>query len=852
MTDVADATPEEAAPNQAEGGAAAPAFANPVNITLNGADVTVDGDKVLIDAVEEAGEYIPRFCYHPRMSAVGMCRMCIVECDTGRGPALTPTCMIKASPDMKVDTRSEVTKAAQDGVLELFLINHPLDCPVCDKGGECPLQDQTMAYGPGESRFVEEKRHFEKPIAISDTVYLDRERCILCDRCTRFADEVAGDPLIHFMDRGNQTQVNTFPDEPFSSYFSGNTVQICPVGALTAKPYRFKARPWDLNEVTSTFPNAMGDRIAIQASRNEVLRYQGVDNDSVNWGWMSDRDRFSFEATQADTRITTPLMRGDALGNPSSAGTELVGASWPQAAGAAADAIRAALNNGGPSRIGVIGGARLTNEGQYAWARLAKGIIGTDNVDAQLADGLSPQLLFSLPRTTLDEAFAPGSTVVLLAGDPKEELGTLFLRLRHAVIRDNVKLIELTPAATGLSHLTSMTVRVRPGEIASVVAGLADGSMNNDLPDVAEALASGPFTVIAGRTSLAESPVFTEAALRSFATMDGARFLPALRRGNVAGALDMGLTPGVLPGRVTLADGATWFAQQWGQTPSTPGMGTTQMLQAAASGQLDVLILLGADPLADFPDRELAQQAMRGVGTVIAVDLFANSSVAAHASVILPAAAVGEHDGSHTNLEGRVTAVNQKVTSPGTARPDWMIAAELAWQLGNDLGFDSADGVTREIAKVSGLHAPISTDSLGAYNGVILSGDAVSGRPNPISSSAAVSAPKAPQVDAYSWRLVVDRTMYDNGTIISNCAASSHLGGPGEIRMAPADFDRLGFAAGSTVKVSSAKGQIFGPVISDPSVMRGVIAIAANHDDVDPGLLIDIDSPVTDVRVEAA
>ena len=189
-------------------------------------------------------------------------------------------------------------------MLELLLANHPLDCPVCDKGGECPLQDQAFSHGPGESRFVEQKRHYEKPIPISDLVFLDRERCILCDRCTRFADEVAGDKLIHFISRGNNTQVMTFPDEPFASYFSGNTVQICPVGALTATPYRFKARPWDLGEQETTCTTcAVGCRTVIQSSRDEVLRYQGVDSDPVNWGWLCDRGRFNFEANKSDQRL---------------------------------------------------------------------------------------------------------------------------------------------------------------------------------------------------------------------------------------------------------------------------------------------------------------------------------------------------------------------------------------------------------------------------------------------------------------------------------------------------------------------------------------------------------------------
>ena len=234
-----------------------------VEIQVDGETVAAHPGELLIEACERAGTYIPRFCHHSRMKPVGMCRMCLVEVDTGRGPTLQPSCMLECAPGMIVDTESERTRKAQDGVLEFLLVNHPLDCPVCDKGGECPLQDQTMAFGPGESRFVEEKRHFEKPIPVNENVHLDRERCILCDRCTRFAGEVAGDQLIHFMDRGGQTQVNTFPEKPFSSYFSGNTVQVCPVGALTAAPYRFKARPWDLEEVESTSTlDSVGSRIA--------------------------------------------------------------------------------------------------------------------------------------------------------------------------------------------------------------------------------------------------------------------------------------------------------------------------------------------------------------------------------------------------------------------------------------------------------------------------------------------------------------------------------------------------------------------------------------------------------------
>ena len=854
MTDTADSDVEDVEAPEPEPEPGVP-------FTVNGVEYRAEPGRNLIDACEDVGAYIPRFCYHPRMSAVGMCRMCLVEVDTGRGPALTPSCMIKASPDMVVDTESENTKAAQDGVLELLLINHPLDCPVCDKGGECPLQDQTMAYGPGESRFVEEKRHFEKPIPISDNVYLDRERCILCDRCTRFADEVAGDPLIHFMGRGNQTQVNTFPDAPFSSYFSGNVVQICPVGALTAKPYRFRARPWDLAEVETTFPNAMGDRITIQSSRNQVLRYQGVDSDAVNWGWLSDRDRFSFEAAMSDARLTEPLVRGSGLNQPDPSGAELVATTWHQALAQAAEFCNEALSNRGPASIAVLGGSRMTNEAQYAWTRLAKGILGTDNVDAQLGDGLPADVVVSMPRATINDVCAPGSTVVLMSGDPKEELGTLYIRLRHAAANDGVKIIELTPTATGLSTLAAHSVRVRPGEIGAVAHALATDATSTEVGGVepetlaalADAIGGGDLKVIVGRTSLAEDPRPTVEAVSALASISGTTFLPVLRRGNVMGAIDMGMAPGLLPGRTSLDAGRGWFGAHWGQVPAAVGHDAAGILEEAAAGRLELLILLGADPLADFPDKALAERALQGVRRVVAVDMFANESLASRADVVLPAAAFGEHNGTHTNIEGRITTIDQKVTSPGTARADWMIAAELAFKLGADLGIESVEGISAEIEAVSGLHAGADLHVIASErDGVIVPVDGAdnSGRPPMFTWTDLGSPADLEPIDAYSWRLVLDRTMFDGGTLCANNESIAGLVGQTAVRLHPTDASQLGVADGSVVRISSAVTSLEVPVVVDEGVSPRVAAIAVNQQGVDPRALVTAGSLVTDVRIE--
>ncbi|MBW3668080.1 MAG: NADH-quinone oxidoreductase subunit NuoG [Actinobacteria bacterium] len=684
-----------------------------VTITVDGTQIEARPGELVIAAAERAGVYIPRFCYHPRMRPVGMCRMCLVEVKGPRGFALQPACFIPVADGQEVVTTSDKVKKAQDGVLEFLLINHPLDCPVCDKGGECPLQDQTLTFGPGETRFVEEKRHWEKPIALSELVYIDRERCIQCDRCTRFADEIAGDPLIEFVGRGDHIEVNTFPDQPFSSYFSGNTVQICPVGALLARPYRFRARPWDLEQVESTCTQcAVGCRIAVQSSGTELTRYIGIDSDPVNHGWLCDKGRFSYEATNSTERVTTPLVRK---------GDELVEASWGEALGVVANGLDNARRVHGSSAVAVLGGARLPNEDAYAWARLAKGVLGTDNVDCQLGDGLPAEAVLGLPRATIDETCA-ASAVVLLAPDIKEELPVLYLRLRAAAVDHGVPLIELSPHGTGLSRYARASLAYRPGEAPALARALvADADATGDVAGVAVAAvnearaalrdAGENVVVVLGRPSLAESGESIADAAAALAGRPGVRFLPALRRSNVHGALDMGLAPGVLPGRVSLDAGQGWFRDAWGRVPEARGMGASEIVAAAAEGRIQALVLLGADPACDFPDRRLAREAVAGAGFVVAVDTFLTES-SRHADVVLPAAAFAERPGTTTNLEGRVTRLGQKIVPPGVAWPDWMIAVELAHRLGDDLGVESLGDIWDELCRLAPSHAGLTRDVL--------------------------------------------------------------------------------------------------------------------------------------------
>jgi len=436
---------------------------NVVHIVVDGRQVEARPGEMVIAAAERAGTFIPRFCYHPRMKPVGMCRMCLVEISGPRGFSLQPACYVPVSEGQEVRTTTPAVKKAQDGVLEFLLINHPLDCPVCDKGGECPLQDQTMAYGPGESRFVEEKRHWAKPIPISELVLLDRERCIQCGRCTRFAAEVAGEAQIDFAGRGDRTEVAIFERQPFSSYFSVNTVQICPVGALTAKPYRFRARPWDLEQVESSCTLCtMGCRAAVQSSSNRLTRLLGIDSDPVNQSWLCDKGRFFFEAVHSERRILEPALRK---------GGELVTVSWPEAVEHAAGAIARAIKERGPEAVAAIGGARLANEDAYAWAKLLKGLIGTDSVDAQLGDGLPPEVVVGLERATIAEACEAGA-LVLVTGDLREEVPVLWLRLRQAALERSIPVIELSPVPTSASSWSTLRIGYRPGEVALVANAL--------------------------------------------------------------------------------------------------------------------------------------------------------------------------------------------------------------------------------------------------------------------------------------------------------------------------------------------------------------------------------------------
>ena len=770
-----------------------------INLTINGNPVQARKGELIIAAADRTSDYIPRFCYHPRMEPVGMCRQCLVEVEGPRGPMMVVSCMTPVAEGQVVRTATEGVKKAQEGMLELLLANHPLDCPVCDKGGECPLQDQAFSHGPGESRYVEEKRHYEKPIPISDLVLLDRERCILCDRCTRFADEVAGDPLIVFTSRGNNTQIMTFPDEPFSSYFSGNTVQICPVGALTAKPYRFKARPWDIEQVESTCTTcSVGCRTVVQSSRNELVRYQGVDIEPVNWGWLCDRGRFNFESVNSDSRLKQPLVKGPNGHDESS---------WSVALDTSARLLRTALAVG-PDSVAIIGGSRGTNEDAYAWAMLADAL-KIDQRDAQLCDGLPPEI-FSLPQATIAD-IDRAKTIVLLAPDLKEELPVLYLRVRHAAEKRTAKIVEFTVQNTGLTPYAWMSTQ----QGGNLPAAVRDAGSNTKF---AEQLKSGEVVVIVGRTNLAETPDNVVHALAELLHIaPSARVLPVLRRGNVRGAITVGLTP-------------------------KSGAGdTAEILARAAAGKIECLILLGSDPLVDVPDADLARHGLAGARSIISIDTFLTES-SRRADVVLPAAAYGEKVGTTTNLEGRISNVAQQVTPAGTSRPDWMIAAELAMLVGCDLGVSSYADVHQLMLENVAQFAPARDAKSVGHDGVLMN--------HPPATTLSRVETRSPDLGSYNFRLIVTRKLYDaaHGTAKSPSLAKLAIGAG--VYVHPVDRARIGVPVGGDVKVSSARATVVLQLNESDDVMKGTAWAPFNQPGGDVRELIDLVSGSCDVRIE--
>ncbi len=639
-----------------------------IKVTINGETIQSASGRLLIDVAEEAGVFVPRFCYHPGMKSVAVCRMCLVQVEGQR--KLVPACATPVTDGMNANTVDEEAVDAQKDMLEFLLINHPLDCPICDRAGECPLQDQTYAHGPGSSRYTEEKRTYEKALAISELVVLDRERCVLCWRCVRFSDEIAGDRFIQLVDRGDGTQILNFKDEPFDSYFSGNTIQICPVGALTSKPYRFLARPWDLETAPSVCTYcSVGCPITNEARQDSMVRCQALPNEEVNDYWICDKGRYGYHHVSSEDRLETPLSR--------SSDDEFQAIGWGKAFDSIAEKLKDKKN------VGIIAGQHLTTEDAYAISKLAK-VIGTPDIDSRMQDiGAPYDLLLDYGdvagSTATFRDLRNAKTIVWIGPDPKEALPVLYLHLHQAAREKGAKLIVVSQRAMSLDDFASKVVRGAEAEIAELASELV-----------------GDTVVCWGPASFGRDET---AILRSAATLAvdaGAKMLVCPPSSGSQGMIDMGVHPALGAGYERL---------------KTPGRDTRQILEAAANKELDALLIFGADPIADFPDAGLARRALESGTFTVTVELFPTET-ALLSDIILPSAAYAEREGTFTNLERRIQKLEPLLSPPGAAREPWKTAAGLARALGDDWGWRTFEDVWADLKANVPTHRDIDLERL--------------------------------------------------------------------------------------------------------------------------------------------
>ncbi|GAA1882101.1 NADH-quinone oxidoreductase subunit G [Pseudonocardia ailaonensis] len=768
-----------------------------VRLTIDGIEIDAPQGELLIRTCERLGIVVPRFCDHPLLDPAGACRQCLVEVEMGGRPMPKPqaSCTMTVADGMVVKTQhtSPVADKAQQGVMELLLINHPLDCPICDKGGECPLQNQAMSSGRTDSRFVETKRTFEKPLPISTEVLLDRERCVLCQRCTRFSEQIAGDPFIDLLERGANQQIGTAEDKPFQSYFSGNTIQICPVGALTSAAYRFRSRPFDLRSTPSVCEHcSSGCASRTDTRRGAVQRKLAGNDPEVNEEWLCDKGRFAFRYLASKERITRPLVRDES--------GALVEASWTEALRMAAEGLLAARSHRG---IGVLAGGRLTVEDAYAYAKFARVAAGTNDVDFRARPHSAEELEFltttlgTTPETGVSFGAVEAAPSVLSVGlDLEEEAGILFLRIRKAVRKHGQRVFALGQWTTAGVHKTAATlVRSVPGAEAAVLRELM--TTGGELVDAL----SAPGAVILVGDRAAEVPGLYS-AVAELATRTGAKVAWIPRRAGDRGALEAGAVPTLLPGGRPVTDAAARaeVEQAWGVTlPAGPGRSTDEILAAAAAGELSGLVVGGVDPH-DLADPAAALAALDQVGFLVSLEIHA-SAVTERADVVLPVAPDAQRGGTYLNWEGRARPFQPSLDASGVL-PDCRVLDTLAVEMDADLFTQTPAAAAGDLERLGRFTASATAPSVepGAT-------------PRPAQVGQAVLA---------TWRQLID----DGSLQIDEPALAGTARAP-RLRVNAATAERLGLAADGDASVATDRGAITLPVeLAD--LPDGVVWLPAN------------------------
>ncbi|MEA2214779.1 MAG: NADH-quinone oxidoreductase subunit [Solirubrobacteraceae bacterium] len=694
-----------------------------ITFTIDGLEVRAPENTMLVDAAKLGDVEIPVFCYEPKLgNPVGACRMCLVEIEGI--PKLQTGCSTSVKDGMVVYTQTERVKIAQQSVVEFLLINHPLDCPVCDKGGECPLQDITFGWGSGVSRFIEPKRHFVKPLALSPLIAIDRERCILCYRCVRFSQEISEDYQLVLLERGAESYVATFDGHPYVAPFSGNIVELCPVGALTSRPYRFRARPWDVEgagSVCTLCPSQCNVSITV---RDELaLRVLAREHGGVDDGWLCDKGRFGYQSFHVPERITEPLLRDGGYLRP---------VSWERALTEAA----AGLARAG-ARTAAIAGGQASNEEGHLLARLMREALGSPHLDSRRGGSLPLELHRALGDPLLqarvsDLEFA--DAVLVLAADPVNDAPILDLRLRKGVRRRGMQLAQAMPAETSLESGAKLSLRFAPGQAAAFaaclaaalgedpdaqelerlaglagseaqqlreLAGMLRGPAAEDPPErprevvilFGERLLSGPDGA-AGATALLQI-----AERLGLSGVEGGGLLEIPSGANGRGLREAGVLPNAGPG--------------YAEPAPAGGRDAHAIAQALAGGDLQALYLLQSDPLRELPDAELWRRALAAAGTVVAHAEFMSETIAEHADVVFPAEVYAEKEGTVVHPDGRLQRLRPAIARPGEVRAGWRVVAELAMRLGLDLDVLSAKMASRQLFDTVPFYDGITLEEIG-------------------------------------------------------------------------------------------------------------------------------------------
>ncbi|MEI2702778.1 MAG: NADH-quinone oxidoreductase subunit NuoG [Baekduia sp.] len=755
-----------------------------ITFTIDDREVAAPENMMLVDAAKLGDVEIPVFCYEPKLGApVGACRMCLVEIEGI--PKLQTACSTPVKEGMVVRTETERVEAAQNAVVEFLLINHPLDCPVCDKGGECPLQDISFGWGRGVSRFVEPKRHFEKPIALSPLIAIDRERCILCYRCVRFSQELSEDYQLIFRERGAHTFVATFDGTPYVAPFSGNITELCPVGALTTQAYRFRARPWDIDGAGTVCTLCPAQCNITQTVRDDrVLRVLARANHDVDDGWLCDRGRFGYQANYAPERVTTPMVRDGGVLRP---------ASWERALDEAAGALRRA-----GARAALIAGGATTGETGLLAARVARDLLGTADIDSRERAACDAQVTEALADPRLQATVADleyAHTVLVLGTEPLDDAPILDLRLRKGIRRNGVKVAIATARPSALDPGAASIVRLAPGDEPRMAGLLAQALTSSDVPgelgELVGLLKDGgeDIVILYGERVLADpaggAALLAIAEALGLAGRDGAGLLAIPTFANGRGLREAGVVP-------FTTDAVRGAAK---------GRGTAGIRDAAAAGEVAALWLVGVDPARDLPGGERWEAGLERASSVVAHATFLTEGLAEHANVVLPAELPGEADGILCHPGGRLQRARQGVARAGEVKPGWWVVQELARRLGHDFGLVAGAQASRLLLESVPRYEGVTLDTIGG-DGVVPEGDSgrVAVEPPPAQIPEPGQAPVGGRL-----RLGTHRSPWD-GAEAEHSPALAFLSRSPVIELAPDDAARLDLREGAAVLLRSDDG----------------------------------------------